>query len=360
MLMIVVALLWLYCSKKRNWRDRPGHDQERTKPVPTLQGVFVYIGLIVVLAIVFPSLLTHKETWSFVLGAGCLCVLAVVDEYMSMCAAQKNNSRWLKDVLPGWLRLALQLIIIIAVIRHSWVYDMSIVRNGQDRQIPELLGIVMATIWIVIFINSINRFDGIHGQSSWLSAIGFVTIFILVQRVVLPYYADITADKLVMLSNVKVLSLILAVSAVIYTIVEIKPYGLLRDAGVLIYGFGLGYLSLLGWAKIGTMLVALSLPLFDAMRVLVHRLCVMKKNPMKGDYTHLYYRLFNLGRSKAEARSFTRVWSLTMMVLILIQGVNRTNKIIIFSMMALLFFGINIYLFRYKKYPVEYIKGNKG
>lgn len=81
---------------------------------------------------------------------------------------------------------------------------------------------------------------------------------------------------------------------------------------------------------------------------------------MKGDYTHLYYRLFNLGRTKAEARSFTWIWSLVMMTLILIQGVNRTNKIIICSMMALLFFGINIYLFRYKKHPVEYIKGNKG
>lgn len=62
-----------------------------------------------------------------------------------------------------------------------------------------------------------------------------MTIFILVQRVVLPYYGSISTEKLLLLNNVKVLSLLLAVSAIVYTVIEIKPYGLVRDAGVLIY-----------------------------------------------------------------------------------------------------------------------------
>ena len=101
--------------------------------------------------------------------------------------------------------------------------------------------------------------------------------------------------------------------------VEYKPYGLLRDAGVMVYGFALAYLSLLGGAKIGTIMVALSLPLFDAFWVICHRLFVLHKNPMKGDYNHLHHRLLALGWSKLELRRFIWLWSIVMMILILLQ-----------------------------------------
>jgi hypothetical protein len=40
-----------------------------------------------------------------------------------------------------------------------------------------------------------------------------------------------------------------------------------------------------------------------------------------------------------------------MMVLMLMQEANRLNKVIIFAMMAAIFFGVNTYLFIYKKLP---------
>jgi len=54
----------------------------------------------------------------------------------------------------------------------------------------------------------------------------------------------------------------------------------------------------MGGAKIGTLLVVLSLPIFDAIWVFVNRIFVMKKSPMKKDYTHLHYRLMALGRTR--------------------------------------------------------------
>lgn len=50
-------------------------------------------------------------------------------------------------------------------------------------------------------------------------------------------------------------------------------------------------------------------------------------------------------------RAFVWIFSIVMMVLMLMQEANRVNKIIIFVMMALLFFGVNTYLFLYKKLP---------
>lgn len=98
-------------------------------------------------------------------------------------------------------------------------------------------------------------------------------------------------------------------------------------------------------------MVALSLVIFDAIRVGVHRIFFLRKNPLKGDYTHLHYRLLGLGWTKGEVRFFVWGWSLIMMVLMLLQGADRWDKIIIFVVMALVFFGVNGYLFWVKKLP---------
>jgi len=50
-------------------------------------------------------------------------------------------------------------------------------------------------------------------------------------------------------------------------------------------------------------------------------------------------------------RAFVWIWSFVMMILMLMQSANRLNKIIIFVMMALVFFGVNFYLFVIKKVP---------
>ncbi|MDR2416433.1 MAG: hypothetical protein LBD75_07770 [Candidatus Peribacteria bacterium] len=95
----------------------------------------------------------------------------------------------------------------------------------------------------------------------------------------------------------------------------------------------------------------MSLVIFDAIWIIWYRVCILKKSPMKGDYTHIHHRLLGLGWSRGEVRAFVWIFSLVMMMLMLMQGANRLNKLIIFVMMALLFFGVNTYLFIYKKLP---------
>jgi hypothetical protein len=94
--------------------------------------------------------------------------------------------------------------------------------------------------------------------------------------------------------------------------------------------------------------------------VIINRIFVMHKNPLKGDYTHLHHRLLTLWRNKSELRRFVRVWSAMMAVLMLLQGENRRPKVIIFVMMACIFFGTHIYLYWIKKIPFELTKTKKG
>jgi UDP-N-acetylmuramyl pentapeptide phosphotransferase/UDP-N-acetylglucosamine-1-phosphate transferase len=66
------------------------------------------------------------------------------------------------------------------------------------------------------------------------------------------------------------------------------------------------------------MLVVLSLVIFDAIWVSINRL-KKRKSPLKGDYTHLHYRLMSLSWSKTEVRVFVRGWSLFLMILMILQ-----------------------------------------
>jgi len=85
------------------------------------------------------------------------------------------------------------------------------------------------------------------------------------------------------------------------------------------FGFALAYLSLLGGAKIGTMIVVLLLPLFDALRVIIDRVWFRKVSPFKGDFTHLHYRLMALGRNRNEVRVVLRSLSIFLAILMLLQ-----------------------------------------
>lgn len=115
------------------------------------------------------------------------------------------------------------------------------------------------------------------------------------------------------------MAFILFVISLLYAIIEYRPLGLVRDVGIMFFGFAIAYLSVLGGAKIGTILVALSLPLFDAIWVGLYRIFVLKKNPLNGDYTHFHHRLMGLGLSRGETRGFIRIRSIIMMILIILQ-----------------------------------------
>jgi hypothetical protein len=251
---------------------------------------------------------------------------------------------------PIW-RLLVHIIGALLAVRIGSIGPQEFIINGHLRIMPQRLLAIGFALWAILCINAINRFDWIYWQASWVSSIGFLTIFLLIQFVVFREYTQFTEANMQILLFVKNISFVLFCISLVSTVVEFKPFGLVRDVGIMFFWFSLAYLSVVGGAKIGTLIVALSLVIFDAVWVWLWRIFIMKKNPLKWDYTHLHHRLLGLGRKRKEIRWFVRIRSLIMMIFILIQWTDRLNKIIIFVVMALVFFGVNYYLFRVKKLP---------
>ncbi len=102
------------------------------------------------------------------------------------------------------------------------------------------------------------------------------------------------------------------------------------------------------------MIVVLALPLLDAIWVIIDRLHKRKKHPFAGDYSHLHHRLLGLGRSRSEIRVVLRGIACCLLVLMLLLGADRIGKIVVFLLLACIFFASNIYLYRVKNMPSEY------
>ena len=343
----VIAIAGIEICKKWKILDKPGPDVPSRNRVPNMQWVFLILGFFATSALFFPSYYENKAFLGLVVGWGFIMLFSLIDT-----ALEAAGKKWIK----AKYRLVLQVIAWLIALWVWWVSINELVINWHiTRSLPYAVVVWLTLLWFVWFMNAINWFDGINGLASWISTIWFVTVYFLLQNVVLPYYADIISPEhlatLVMTTNV---AFLLTLWWLLYTTIEYKPTWLLRDIWIIFYWYALAYLSLMGWAKIGTLLVVLSLPIFDAIWVFVNRIFVMKKSPMKKDYTHLHYRLMALWRNRSEVRRFVRWWSLFFMIIMLLQDTNRMSKIIIFVLMAIIFFGVNIYLFWVKKMPMEY------
>ena len=337
--MIVIPRLGLKTFYQQGILDRPWKDVPARPSVPNFQGVVLIVAVWVVLGVMW---LIHDEVWTMLIATSLLSIVVLVDDILH---------RYRRISLPSRLRLVLQISIVSVTVVVGGLGN-HIMIAGQS--LSPLIGTLLAIGWIVSFINCINRSDGVYGMASGVSSIGYMSIWLLLLWVVIPHYTDISIEKLSQITHLWYTALRLAGIACIYTIIEWKPRWVVRDVGTTWYGFTLGYLTLVAGAKIGLIIIVLSLPIFDSIWVVINRI-IMKKSPLHGDFTHLHHRLLRLGWSRTEIRVVIWCYTLVMTVLVLIQGVDGMNKLILFGMMAMIFFGSHIYLYRYKKLPFEYI-----
>ncbi len=328
--------------RKLNILDKPWKDLKWTrKPVPTMQWIVVYIIFLAIIALFFPEMRTNKLLLWFLAWGTLIVIVEIITELEYI---------WkIKFKIPAWARFLVHLIAACLALWISGIENFEFMLWSHAIILPQWVLYIAFAIWSAFVTNAVNWIDWINAQWNWILTIWFFTIFGLIQWVVLPSYTEYTNyDTLIFVQN---LSLVLAIISLVYTVIEFKPSALIRDIWTMFLAFGLAYLSVLWGTKIWTLIVALSLVIFDAIWIIFYRIFILKRSPMQWDYKHMHHRLLRLWWTRGEVRAFVWIWSIVMMVLMLMQWTNRLHKIIIFLIMAWLFFGVNVYLFLIKKLP---------
>lgn len=201
--------------------------------------------------------------------------------------------------LPAWVRIAVQILIALVIFATgSRIYTIT---NPLDAlglaefikldaftvaspfgPLPVLSGI-FTILWLGLTMNALNWFDGIPGQVSTISVIGFTMLGLLA--------LSARVDQ----PDVALMAFMLAGIAAACLLFDFPPpRALMGDSGAMFFGLMLGVLGIYEGGKVATAFLALGIPLVDAFLVALRRVA-RGKSPLKGDLDHLHHRLLRKG-----------------------------------------------------------------
>ncbi|NOZ43798.1 MAG: hypothetical protein GXP45_01265 [bacterium] len=110
--------------------DKPKADQKKSRaPVATLLGIFLLIGFVLTIAIVFPEYLHNRIFWGLVVAGVIIAIPAIIDELHYLGYSRLD--------IPPWLRLITQIIASVLAIAVSGIHFANLGILGKDRITPQ-------------------------------------------------------------------------------------------------------------------------------------------------------------------------------------------------------------------------------
>ena len=158
-----------------------------------------------------------------------------------------------------------------------------------------LLSGIFTVFWLMLCMNALNWFDGIPGQVSTLSTIGFLVIGFLSM-----------SDRVLQPELAQIAFILAGISAACLLFDFPPPKVLMGDTGAMFFGLMLGVLTIYAGGKVATAFLVLGVPLIDVGLVIVRRIS-KGTSPLKGNTTdeHLHHRLLTKGWSERKIIGLT-------------------------------------------------------
>ena len=262
-------------AQKLDIIDRPNKARKvHTKPIPYLGGVAIYVAFVVA-SVAFCPL--SKEIAVMLGGGAILMVVGAIDDK--------------KDLSPK-LRLFVQIACAaLAVIGGIKAEGINVPFGGGFLSLG-VLSWPLTIIWIVAISNAMNFIDGLDGLTAG------TTIIICGTLILVAWHQGFY--------NVLILSAAMSGACLGFLRYNFHPAKVfMGDAGTVFIGYVLGCLSVMGPMKQATLMtmltpvIALGLPIFDMVVVMIRRIW-SGKSPMSADRTHAHHRLFDSGLSQKQ------------------------------------------------------------
>ena len=264
-----------------DFHERYGQKRSRIPYPAGIAPVLLFLGFFFVLS---PLTLQNQ---GLVLGIVLLALFCFIDD---------------RTPLPAWLRLGVQVIVSLIIFAagsriYSFTSPLPSLTGGSVIPLDHLtftLPVVgslpvwsglFTIVWLGLTINALNWFDGIPGQVSVLTVIGFLTIGFLA------WSARVNQPSLAMIAFI-----LAGISAGGMLFDFPPPKLLMGDTGAMFYGLMLGVLCMYAVGKVATAFLVLGVPLIDFVIVAVRRI-LRGHSPLKshGTQEHLHHRLLARG-----------------------------------------------------------------
>lgn len=295
LLALALTPLIIRLAKKYDILDRPEAAARKihSVPIPFLGGwaIFLSSALVITLSRYFSladfSRWPTELFWAVIAAALILMIGGTLDDKF-------NLKPWQQIIFP----LSATATVLLFGLSIDYITN-PFSSIGGIIYISEVLGIILAGLWLMGMMYTTKFLDGLDGLASGIGVIAAFFIFL------------ISLEWDLALSATGVWSLSLAGAALGFWLYNYAPAKIfLGEGGSVFIGFILGVLSIITGSKITTTLLVMGFPALDVLSVIVLRI-ISGQSPFKGDRRHLHYRLLDRGLSRNQA-----VWLLYLVAVV--------------------------------------------
>lgn len=288
-IVILIAKKWGMVDDPRK-RYHPAHTHQGV--IPRAGGLAIFAGIIIA---IFRFLPLSAPTMGIIYGALVLIVVGLIDD---------------KHDINPYIRLGTNIVAACIVVfsgssipyitnpitggvlsLHIWDVHMNLWGIAFTVGLPQIL----AVIWIVWTMNIIGWSAGVDGQMPGYVAIAAFTLGLLSLRY------GVADPRQLWVTN---LAFIITGAFLGFLPWNFYPQRIMPGyGGKTLAGYFLALLGILSFAKLGTAILVLGIPMLDAVATMVRRIGG-KKSPVWADRGHLHHRLMDLGWGRRRIALF--------------------------------------------------------
>lgn len=265
-----------YLSFRFGITSVPGGRRQERIAMPKLGGLAIFVGFTV--AIILAQFIPIERGDPFeivrlsglILGGTVIFVLGVIDDIFGL--------NWFQIFLGQILTSAIAIIfqIFIAFFNNP-------ITGLQTGEWSPIVTVALTMFWLVLMMNTVNLVDGSDGLAGGVALIAALVLFLN------SAYRQEPPQ-----TSVSLLPLALSGALVGFLLHNFYPARVYMGGSSWFLGYLLGTLSIIGGAKMATILLVMGLPLMDLGWQIVNRVR-HGNNPFRGDRGHLHFRLLDSG-----------------------------------------------------------------
>lgn len=289
--------------------------------IPRIGGIAIVIAFL--LAIFFNGNLEFDNLkWGMVISSVVIVIFGFADDI--------KNLSWKKQI---FIQILIALVMIYSGLSVEYIANPF---GGPEFRLDSLIytiagnqyyffSSVFILVLIVGFMNIVNWLDGLDGLAGGVGVIGFLTLFFL------------SISSLVNQPPVGIISIAATGAILGFLIFNFYPAKIfMGTSGSMFIGFLLAVVSVFSGAKLATVALVLTIPILDAIWVIIRRI-INKSSVFERDKSHLHYRLLELGFSQNKIVFFYYTLSIFFgFISLKLGGLGKFLAFAIFAMFILL------------------------
>jgi UDP-GlcNAc:undecaprenyl-phosphate/decaprenyl-phosphate GlcNAc-1-phosphate transferase len=202
------------------------------------------------------------------LGAVLIFIVGLLDDKVELNAVQLG----IAQIITAGIAVGFQ--IFIETVNNP-------LSGQQTDPFPYLVTVTLSMFWLGVMMNTVNFMDGLDGLAAGVAFISGIMLFV--------HSAFILHQ-----TSVSLLPLAMAGASLGFLLYNFYPAKVFMGGGAYLLGYLVGTLSIIGGAKMATILMVMGLPLLDFAWQVFNRMR-QGRNPMHGDRGHLHFRLQDMG-----------------------------------------------------------------